>query len=261
MVAALGFYVVSILGAVTVLTVVLPQADMMVADDFFDMARPLPLAIGLGLIAVMLPAALLAVGVVGKRPAGTLASVAGRMRWPVLGRGMLIALGTLAVSLGIQLVLPFFPAAPVAAVRDPLWLMLLIPLLLAPLQSAAEEYVFRGMIPQVLGVWVASPWIAYGLPVVGFTLGHIYDPAGLIAVAGFGIAASWLTWRSGGIELAVALHVVNNTVLFGLSAFGLVDPNATVIPVPSAVLDVAVTVLSTLVMMRWVIRPMGLRPS
>ena len=96
----------------------------------------------------------------------------------------------------------------------------LVILLLVPFQAAAEEYVFRGILMQSLGAWVRWAPLAIVLPTVLFAFGHIYDIWGLLDVAAFGLAAAWITWRTGGLEAGIVMHTVNNVVLFLLLASG-----------------------------------------
>ena len=42
----------------------------------------------------------------------------------------------------------------------------------------------------------------------------------------FAVVAGWLAWRTGGLEASIVAHVVNNTVIFVIGAFGLVDVNS-----------------------------------
>jgi len=186
----------------------------------FDMSDPLLVAILLGTIALMLPAYVLASLVVNGPRVGLISSAAGRLRW----RWMLICGGVaLALSAVLTAATFFFPV-DVGGVGDaqpapnPLWAVtLVIVLLLVPVQAAAEEYVFRGFLAQMIGRWLRHPAFAILLPVPLFVLGHMYDMLGQIGVGLFAVAAGWLTWRTGGLEAAIALHVVNNLSAFLLS--------------------------------------------
>ncbi len=60
-----------------------------------------------------------------------------------------------------------------------------------------------------------------------FVLGHGYDIWGAASVGMFAIVAAWLTWRTGGLEAAISLHIVNNVLIFLLGSVTLVDANAT----------------------------------
>lgn len=196
-----------------------------------DTQNPMSILLGLGAVALMIPCVWLGMLSVGIRPMGRGWSVALRLRWGLIWRTGLLAIGALIViSVVDALLFPLFsggtvsePAAgasPDFNVTAALWSALFI-LLLVPVQAAAEEYVFRGMLMQVIGSWVRSPWLAMLLPTVLFALGHIYDVWGLLVVGVMGFAAAWLAWRTGGLEAAVAVHVVNNLVAFGVMTTGL----------------------------------------
>ena len=194
------------------------------ADAILDAGSPLSLLLGLGSVAVWLPCVFLGCVVAGIRPLGALHSVAGRFRWrwllsclwpafAIVGVTILVTAVILPLAFGETLYPPSVPAGT-------LLLSVLVILLLVPFQAAAEEYVFRGLLMQALGSWVAFPLLALVLPTLLFTLGHLYDIWGLIDVAIFGLVAAWLTWRTGGLEAAIALHVANNVVVFLVLASG-----------------------------------------
>jgi membrane protease YdiL (CAAX protease family) len=197
--------------------------------QYFDLDRPwLFLALVLPLI-LMIPALLLASRIVEGRGVGLLSSVTGRLRMGWLGRSLLLALAVFVVYFAV--VLGGAAATGEAIVADfshpALWTMVLLVLLLIPLQAAAEEYVFRGYLMQLVGGWLRHPAFAILLPVPLFVLGHGYDIWGAASVGMFAIVAAWLTWRTGGLEAAISLHIVNNALIFLLGTVGLVDANAT----------------------------------
>ena len=148
---------------------------------------------------------------------GWLSSVTGRFRWRVLGRGALIALPFWAVYLAITLV-----AAP-ESVRPPTGTylaLLVIVVLTTPLQAAGEEYGARGLITRGAGSWFASPrtalLVGMLLSAAVFTLAHgAGDPWLIGFYFVFAVVQSLITWRSGGLELAVVMHTANNLVAFG----------------------------------------------
>lgn len=198
-------------------------------DIAFDLTDPFLLALTLGVIVLMLPAYVLASLIVNGRRVGLVSSAAGRLRW----RWMLLC-GAVAVVISVALsalsaLLPAEAGDPGGVVppeaNPALWATLAVVLVLIPLQSAAEEYVFRGYFQQAIGRWLRHPAFAILLPVPIFVLGHLYDPLGQASVAVFAIAAGWLTWRTGGLEAAIALHVVNNLLAFLLALAGLGDVN------------------------------------
>jgi membrane protease YdiL (CAAX protease family) len=148
---------------------------------------------------------------------GWLSSVTGRFRWGVVGRGALVVLPFWAAYLAFTLV-----AAPetVKVPSGTYLLLLLVVLLTTPFQAAGEEYGARGLITRGAGSWFASPRAALlvGTLLSGgvFTLAHgAGDPWLIGFYFAFAVVLSLLTWRTGGLELAVVLHAANNLVAFG----------------------------------------------
>ncbi|KPI26716.1 Abortive infection protein [Actinobacteria bacterium OV320] len=177
-------------------------------------------ALDLLAIASAIPVVLLAVRWAGRRPAGTVSSVTGGLRWPWLGRCVLVALPVLAVTTGAMLLLPTDDAAPSRwagwEVFGPALAMLVV---LVPLQAAAEEYVFRGWLTQAVGAFLRSPWWALVPQAVLFAAAHGWGtPWGFADLALYGVVAGRLTVRTGGLEAAIGLHAVNNLLAFGVSA-------------------------------------------
>lgn len=206
---------------------------------------PLFLA-GLNLsLAVMMPAAALAMLIVHRRRFGWLSSVAGRLRWRYLGRVTAIAIG---VAVLFTLAAGFLPVngEPVDSpptVAFGTWLGLAVVVLLTtPLQAAAEEYVFRGYVLQALGAWLRAPWVPILVTSLAFAFAHGSQNLPLfIDRFAFGLIACWLVLRTGGLEAAIAMHVVNNVLIFlAAAAFDEVDDALTVtaMPWPLVALDV-----------------------
>lgn len=176
-------------------------------------------AAGLAVVAAVLPAVLLVVRVVERRRPGTLSSVTGRLR----GRWLAVCLvPALAVSLltGVagELVDPTEGAFP----GWPAFLgVAVVALVFTPFQVAAEEYLFRGWIVQTFGAVVRSPWPGVVVSAVLFALVHEGATTtvwGFADLAVFAVALSVLTLRTGGLEAALALHLVHNTVAWVASA-------------------------------------------
>lgn len=220
--------------------------------ETLDLYRPADFAISMATIILLLPAVLIGFRIAGCMPIGMLASVAGHVRW----RWMLRCLAPAAAVLGVTMALEIGISAVVAGdaptrvvpVASPLLFVLIIALV--PLQAAAEEWVFRGAFMQVVGAWLRHPAWAILLPVPLFVLGHGYDLAGQLAVAAFAICAGWVTWRTGGLEAAIALHVVNNVVAMLISAFGYADLNASEVSWMATILSM----VSCVVYVLWVDR-------
>ncbi|MFV0375494.1 CPBP family intramembrane glutamic endopeptidase [Microbacterium sp.] len=202
-----------------------------------DIADPVMLAMVLGSIALMLPAYVLASRIVHGARVGLVSSAAGRLRWGWLVRCGLLALAVYTVVEGLALLLPGSSGAgPGVAAWG--WSLLVV-IVLVPIQAAAEEYVFRGYLMQLIGRWLRHPLWAILLPVPLFVVGHLYDLPGQISVGIFAVAAAWLSWRTGGLEAAIGLHVVNNLVVFATGLSGLTDVPASGTTVVGLVLSTA----------------------
>lgn len=94
-------------------------------------------------------------------------------------------------------------------------------LILVPLQSIAEEYIFRGLLMQSLGSWFNIPILALLIQAVIFAVFHGYNSLGIFGVFVSGLVMGFFTWKTNGLEVGAALHTVNNlavafTVMFGL---------------------------------------------
>lgn len=192
-----------------------------------DTGRPITLLLALGSTALWIPCVFFAMWCVGIKPVGRASSVAFRLRWGFVGRLILPAVGALlavqALGLGLDLLFPATGPAVEPVAVDPRTALLSIALilLLVPFQAAAEEYVFRGVLMQVLGSWLRHPAFAILIPTLLFAAMHIYDIWGLLQVALMGLTAAWLAWRTGGLEAAIVIHVVNNVTVFLLMTTGL----------------------------------------
>ncbi|AVT37564.1 CPBP family intramembrane glutamic endopeptidase [Plantactinospora sp. BB1] len=184
----------------------------------------------LAAIAAALPFVLLAARWVQARPAGTVSSVLGRLRWRWLGWCALVAVPAVLLLLGGSFGLLALTGSAdgdeAVGTGWPGWAgflgALVLLLLLVPFQAAAEEYVFRGWLLQLVGVLLRTPWPAIALQAVLFAFAHGWGTGwGFADLMVMGGVLGWLTVRTGGLEAAIALHVVNNLVSFvGAAALG-----------------------------------------
>ncbi|WP_236718371.1 CPBP family intramembrane glutamic endopeptidase [Actinoplanes sp. TFC3] len=164
-------------------------------------------------IAVALPIVLLAARWVERRPAGTVSSVTGRLRWQWLLSCLPIAGVTVGVLLAGSLFLPGdnSETGEQLAGWGPFAVSMAVLLLVVPVQAAAEEYLCRGWLLQTFGAWLRNPWIPIVVQALMFAALHGWGtPWGFADLTVFGIVAGWLTVRTGGLEAAIALHVANN---------------------------------------------------
>ena len=223
----------------------------MLAPDAIDMSIPVVFVFSMLSLILMLPAILLATRMMNVQKVGTLTSVTGTMRWRWLGVCLLVALAVLALSYGMTFILDAVSGhglSPDFTAPD-MWLMLVLTLLLVPFQATAEEFVFRGYLMQLVGGWLRHPAFAILLPIPLFVAGHAYDIYGQLDVGFFALAAGWLAWRTGGLEAAIALHVVNNSVIFALGAIGMVDVSVTESSLPSLIASMVTTLVFVVAIM------------
>lgn len=222
------------------------------ALESVDMSDPLIFAFSMISLGLMIPALFWATRIMNFQKVGALTSVRGTMRWGWLGICMAVAGGVLMLNFGISMLLDLADGFPteVDFSGPNMWTLLLLTILLVPFQAAAEEYVFRGYFMQLVGGWLRHPAFAILLPIPFFVFGHMYDIYGQLDVAMFALVAGWLTWRTGGLEAAIGLHVVNNSVIFAFGAIGLVDVNATEGSLVSLLISVFTTAVFVFVIVK-----------
>lgn len=250
LILALSVFVIIVVKLVAVIRRMPTDADLFGA--------PVPdLAVELFMLALMIPVVMFVVRVVQKRRIGSLASVEGGLRWPWLLRCAVVAGVSVAVSFGLLIaaLLVFAPGEPLvgeyAGTRQFVLTMVVV-VLLVPFQAAAEEYATRGFLMQLVGSYGTAPagraahaqpppesalpaavnrFFSGPVPAIlvsglVFTALHDYSAWASADVALFGLAMAWLTWYTGGLEAAIALHVMHNIAAFAVSAYeGLPDPS------------------------------------
>jgi membrane protease YdiL (CAAX protease family) len=214
---------------------------------------------------VLIPASGLSIWIVhGIRPR-FLSSVRGGIRWRWLLRCVAVILPLWALYAGLAAL-----AGPPTSPRPDQWAALLvIVLLMTPLQAAGEEYFFRGWIMQNVGAWFARPTVGLVasliVSAVAFSAAHLSpDPWMLGTIACIGLAAGIATWRTGGLEAAIAIHAVNNVLIyvvvmiFGGWSQAFVGPQTTGTPM-MLVLAAAVSGIA-LALVLWQAKRAGVQP-
>ena len=181
---------------------------------------------------------------------GWSSSVLARFRWRLLLPFALRALITVGAGIGVAVVLALLLGGNGLSgpVHSAGWLLLVV-VLTTPLQSAAEEYLFRGYLSQAIAGWIRSPRagavVAAVVTAALFSAAHAPpDVETFLDRFAFGLAASAVVWLTGGIEAAVAVHAVNNVVVFVLAA--LLGEGVATVSVPDGLgyLFLLVTLLS-----------------
>ncbi|WP_110238904.1 CPBP family intramembrane glutamic endopeptidase [Nocardioides gilvus] len=161
----------------------------------------------------------------GLRPGWT-TSVFGRMRWKYFAVCIGLSVVALVATLVVGALMPATAQTPemtgvnefTSTTRN----FLLVVIFLVPFQAAGEEYLFRGYLTQAFGGLFSDPWIsrvaAVLVPALLFALAHgPQDPPIFVDRFAFGLVAGVLVIATGGLEAAIAMHVLNNFVAFGLA--------------------------------------------
>jgi len=99
--------------------------------------------------------------------------------------------------------------------------LLLISVILIPIQTTSEEFLFRGYLTQGFAGWTKSRWLAILIPGLLFGLMHSFNPE--IKEFGFwvmipqyiffGLLFGLVSVLDDGIELALGMHAANNLFL------------------------------------------------
>ncbi|MFY1695949.1 MULTISPECIES: CPBP family intramembrane glutamic endopeptidase [unclassified Solwaraspora] len=158
-------------------------------------------------------------------PGSSLHSVTSRFRFDLLGRSLLI-FGPAWLVVNVLGALTPVDESPWS--QTDLIAIFVATMLLTPLQSAGEEYGVRGLIFRVIGSWTRSPraGLVAGVLVssVLFTAVHgATDPYIIVWYFVLWSGLAVITWRTGGLEIAVMLHAVLNTFTFILATSLRVD--------------------------------------
>ena len=194
--------------------------DLLFGNEPVDPAAPTVTA-GYWLAGNLLLAALIPVsGLIqklfyGVRPS-FLSSVEGRFRW---GWFKNVALVWVPISVVYMALLHL--ALPVGSFvfTNQTVLLMVIAVVTVPLQSAGEEYLFRGLVARAVGSSVAGGTVAVVLStaVSAVLFMIVHGPPDLFAVGYYlaaGIGLSLAAHFSGGLEVGVLVHAINNTLLF-----------------------------------------------
>lgn len=99
------------------------------------------------------------------------------------------------------------------------WKLAVIAILLIPLQTSFEEYLFRGHMMQGLGIISGNRWVPLLITSLLFGIMHIANPeveklgyGSLVFYIGTGLFLGILTLMDEGLELALGFHAANNLV-------------------------------------------------
>ena len=165
-------------------------------------------------LALAIPAAgLTAWAVFGQRPRW-MSSIAGGFRWGLFWRFVAVAVPILLLSFGTEVLMG---GAPNLVWNADSWFLIVVIALTTPFQAAGEEYGVRGILARSVGSWFSSSRVGLVVAtVVTSTVFMLLHGAGDPWLNGYyfgvGVICSLLVWKTGGLEAAIALHVVNNLI-------------------------------------------------
>lgn len=166
-------------------------------------------------IAILIPWSMLLQRWLYRQPGASLHSVRSRFRFDLFGRALLVVGSTWAI--GATLLTSLQPATePVPWQLGDLYGVLLVTVLLTPLQSAGEEYGLRGLTFRIAASWArgARTALVLGVLVSALLFAFIHfstDPWLNTYYLVFGVTLALIAWRTGGLEVPIVFHAVNNT--------------------------------------------------
>jgi len=171
-------------------------------------------------IFMMLAGLVLTVKLIHRRPLLTLVTPEARADWRRMGRGALVWAVIAAVIVVIENLL--FPDRYYLSFDLGRFLVFLaVVLVLTPIQTTAEELVFRGYAMQGIGLLTRRPALIAVASSLVFSVPHLLNPEvhehGVLIMAanyfGIGMLLATITLRDGRLELAIGVHAVNNVFL------------------------------------------------
>jgi len=152
-----------------------------------------------------------------RRPIRTLVTPARKINWKA---ALISGVVWFALAALGDLVLSFLQPGNYTFSYDSgrFWKFALLSLVLVPLQTSTEEFLFRGYLTQGLGLLGRTIWLPWILPSLVFGLLHSANPeVGLYgflwtmpSYIGVGLLLGWITLKSEGLEPALGLHAANN---------------------------------------------------
>ncbi|MEU4362623.1 CPBP family intramembrane glutamic endopeptidase [Promicromonospora sp. NPDC023987] len=261
--------IVLLIGGLLIFSIALTAAatalDDAIGTDGGPAYSPLIHAAGLASVAFLIPWSMLIqrwlYGVRGP----SLHSVISRFRFDIFGRALVLILPAWIILLGVLYLAPVPEGTPWPN-TDVLW-FILATLLLTPLQAAGEEYGYRGLVFRVAGGWArgARAGLVVGVLVssVVFAAIHVSTDVWLnVHYLVFAVGTALITWRTGGLEVAVVLHAGINTLTFVLEAalqqdFSVLADRSAGVGEAAATLGPAVVIVLTTVVVWMVTRRTG----
>ena len=169
---------------------------------------------------MMLAGLAVAVKVIHRRPLLSLITPEARVDWRRIGRAALAWCVLAALISAIEHLL-YADRYYLSFNAERFLPFLVFVLVLTPIQTTAEELVFRGYAMQGIGLLTRRPVLVAVASTVVFTLPHMLNPEvekhGMLIMAAnyfaIGLLLATVTLRDGRLELAIGVHAVNNIFL------------------------------------------------
>ena len=100
---------------------------------------------------------------------------------------------------------------------EPFLILVVIAVIMIPLQTSCEEYLFRGYLMQGIGILAKNKWVPLFITSVVFGLLHMANPEVdklgpiiMVYYIGTGLFLGIITLMDDGLELALGFHAANN---------------------------------------------------
>lgn len=194
-----------------------------------EQLTPATLAFTMLSVWCFIPAVWMAQRIMHGLPFGSLNSVLFKFRWKYFAATLGFAVLAMVITVLAGAFIPQDSLAgttsvQVNAMTETAWHFLAIVVFLVPLQAAAEEYAFRGYLMQAWGGVFGGRRFATAVSVLGsafvFALMHgSQEWPVFFDRFSFGVCAGVVVVLTGGLEAAIALHIVNNFFAFGAAIF------------------------------------------
>ena len=176
-----------------------------VGGEYEVLNSPLAILFSDLIIIVFIPSLYLASKVVKDRPFSSYSSSRGGWNYKLYFKALVIPVILYLIFMGADAAI----AGPKGTSHFSIAFLAVI-LISVPLQSIAEEYVFRGFLMQSLGSWFRIPVLAIVIQAVIFALCHGYNSIGLFETLVSGLGLGFFAWKTNGIEVSSAIHSANN---------------------------------------------------
>lgn len=173
------------------------------------------------ILIAFIPALYLASKVVGDRPFSSYSSSRGGWNFKLFFKALVIPVILYILFMGAETAIVGAEGTFSFSIA-----FLIVILISVPLQSIAEEYIFRGFFMQTFGAWFKIPVLAIVLQAIVFALGHGYNSIGVFETLISGLGCGFFAWKTNGIEVSSALHSANNFAVGLFIMLGLQTSNS-----------------------------------